>query len=82
MSTRASPKSHWAWPGGWDSGTNISLRLTAILSDVVLDRWCTGRQTRTRPCSRSKMRLAVWRCFLSTPEVVLQDAVDDARKGL
>ena len=25
MTTRASPKSHWAWPGGWDSGTNISL---------------------------------------------------------
>ena len=23
--TRASPKSHWAWPGGWDRGTNISL---------------------------------------------------------
>ena len=24
MMTRASPKSHWAWPGGWDRGTNIS----------------------------------------------------------
>ena len=23
--TRASPKSHWAWPGAWDNGTNISL---------------------------------------------------------
>ena len=22
--TRASPKSHWAWPGAWDKGTNIS----------------------------------------------------------
>ena len=21
---RASPKSHWAWPGAWDKGTNIS----------------------------------------------------------
>ncbi len=25
MTTRASPKSHCAWPGGWDNGTNISL---------------------------------------------------------
>ena len=24
MTTRASPKSHWAWPGEWDNGTNIS----------------------------------------------------------
>ena len=24
MITRASPKSHWACPGGWDRGTNIS----------------------------------------------------------
>ena len=24
MIASASPKSHWAWPGGWDRGTNIS----------------------------------------------------------
>ena len=28
------------------------------------------------------MRLAVWRCFPETPEIVLQDPVDDACEGL
>ena len=30
---------------------------------------------------RSKMRLAVWRCFLGRPKIVLQDPVDDTGEG-
>jgi len=60
--TSACPKSAWASPGGWASGTNTSAVLrrqarTATLT-VVRPPWS--------PCSafrRSKTLLAVCRCF-------------------
>ena len=35
ISTTASPKSNWAWPGGWLSGTKASLEYClAVLTAV------------------------------------------------
>src|SRR3954469_20285285 len=60
--TSAWPKSAWAWPGGWESGTKTSAarRLQARTASltVVSPPWypCSAR-------SRSKIRLAECRCF-------------------
>ena len=37
MITRASPKSHWAWPGAWGQRHEHLLGPAAALPDVVLD---------------------------------------------
>ena len=61
MTTRASPKSHWAWPGAWDKGTNISVgtqvvpgsRESPLLREPNLDfvqKLDTWRNRRTSCC--------------------------------
>ena len=81
MITRASPKSHWAWPGAWDSGTNISLVRRAALPDVVLD---DGVLARKPVLVAQPLEDALGRVALLPGDLVVffKDAVDDAGVGL
>ena len=37
ITATASPKSTWAWPGGWASGTNTSWVPGMLLAQVIFD---------------------------------------------
>ena len=81
MMTKASPKSHWAWPGAWESGTNISLRPPPMLPHVVLDRGVSTVEAVLVPEPLEDALGGV--ALLPGGAVILfQDLVDDAGEGL
>ncbi len=81
MTTRASPKSHWAWPGGWDNGTNISSGPAAMLPDVVLDDGVPAVKAILvpEPLVDALRRVTL---LLRNAVIIIQDTVDDAGEGI
>ena len=80
MTTRASPKPHWACPADGTTAGHLP-RPAAILPGVVLDRGVSAIETVLVP---EPLEDAVGRVALlpGTPEAVCQDLVDDAGEGL
>ena len=76
--TTASPKSNWAWPGGWLSGTN-----TSFLASPA--RATAARTARSPRCSRTRLagaRRSAWPCDAAWRGglVGFEDLVDDAEE--
>ena len=81
MITRASPKSHWAWPRRMGQGHKHLLRPTAMLPYVVLDYGVLAAEPMLVP-EPLEDPLGGVALLPGTLEVVYQDLVDDGGEGL